>query len=199
MADATGDQFWLREVLENWREFLDYRDVSLLGWALGSFHAAALLVVALLALHLNDSLAGAIREGGTLVGGALYLVLLGSTVLTARLVVDQAGLDDPGALRGGLRETLRLVGWGTLGGAVNGVLFLLALSVVGFVALLVVQPGSAPIVLLVLAFGGVAAAVAGLLLGFVFVLVDLLLLWAALALLPEEAAPGATVDTRPDQ
>lgn len=193
---ADGWRRILRHAVDvrGWREVFRLRDVSLLDWTLGSFHAAVLLVVALLALHLTDSLAGALDAGGTIVGGALYLALLASTVVTARLIVAQTGLDETGAHRGGLRETLGTVGWGILGGAVNGLLFLLVLAVVIFVGLLVTEPSDVVVLPFVLAFGTPVALAGGLVLGGAFVLVDLLLLWVVDSLVPGERAPEGSVD-----
>lgn len=174
----------LRHVVDvrGWREVLRVRDVTLQEWALGSFHAALLLVSALLGLHLADDLAGSLAAAGTLVGGALYLVLLSSTVLTARLVVEPSGL----AERRDVRGTLRTVGWGLVGGGVNAVLFLLGLAVVVFVGILLTSPGSVFVVVFVLAFGLLVALVAGLVLGAAFGLVDLLLFRIAMRLVPED-------------
>lgn len=174
----------LRHVIgvEGWREVFRVRDVTLQQWALGSFHAALLLVGSLLALHLSDGLAGALEAGGTLVGGALYLVLLTSTVLTARLLATQVGFDE----RRGLRGTLRSVGWGALGGGVNGVLFLLGLLVVGFVGLLFVSPESLSVLLFVLVFGLLVAFSVGFVLGLAFALLDLLLFRAVVWLVPDD-------------
>lgn len=178
-----GERRLLRRVVDvrGWREMLRIRDVTLQQWALGSFHAALLLVAALLALHLSDGLAGALEAGETLVGGAFYLVLLSSTVLTARLVAEPAGLGE----RRDLRGTLRTVGWGVLGGGVNGILFLLGFVVVAFVGLLLVSPTGVFVLLFVLAFGSLVALVVGLLLGLAFVLVDLLLFRAVAWLVPD--------------
>lgn len=174
----------LRHVVDvrGWREVLRVRDVTLQEWALGSFHAALLLVGALLALHLADTLAGSLETGGTLLGGVLYLVLLSSTVLTARLVVEPSGL----AERRDGRGTLRTVGWGVVGGGVNAVLFLLGLAVVVFAGLLLTSPGSVFLVVFLLAFGFLVALVAGVVLGTVFGLVDLLLFRLALRLVPDD-------------
>lgn len=121
-------------------------------------------------LHVLDGLTGALPAGGTLVGGELYLLLVVSTVLTVWLVDGPADSTSAGTFGRPLA-----IGWGALGGSVNGVLFLL-----GLVAALPDREsrkrGPHP---LVLAIGSVIAAVVGLLLGFAFVFVNHLLIRTA--------------------
>lgn len=158
------------------------RDLTLFEWALGSFHAALLLVVALLVLHLNDGLAGSLDAGGTLVGSALYLALLTSTVVTSMNLAEPARFLE----RRGLRGTLLTLLWGVLGGGANGLFFLVALLVVGFVGFLLTEPSNLLLLVFVAAFGSVVAIVVGLVLGAAFVLVDVVLVRAALGLVPGE-------------
>lgn len=168
--------------VDGWQEVLQVQNVTLRQWALGSFHAALLLVIVLLVLHLSDGLAGALPADGTLVGSGIYLLLVASAVLTIQLVDGPAGLNE----RRDLRGTFQTVGWGALGGSVNGVLFLLGLVAAASIPFLVVSPGSAVLLPLALAFGSVVAAVVGFVLGFAFVLGDLLLVRTALWLVPDD-------------
>ncbi|MFB6171571.1 MAG: hypothetical protein ABEJ23_03490 [Haloarculaceae archaeon] len=156
------------------------RVIGLRRWALGSFHAALVLVVALLAGYRSGGLADALGAGGTVVGGGLYLLLLASTVATVRMLPDD--LD----ARRGIRGTLATVGWGAVGGGLNGILFLLELAAVAVVGLLLVRPERLAGLPFVLVVGLPAAAVAGVAVGLAVALVDLLLVRIVDRLVPGE-------------
>lgn len=164
-----------------WRSIAP-RGPTLLEWALGSFHAATLLVVPLLLIHLDDGLSGALAGGGTLVGAGLYLALLASTVVTVRAILAPSALEE----RRGLRGTVHTVGWGLAGGAVNGIVFLLVVLAGAFLALLLTRPAEVAGLPVVAVLGIPAAAVVGVALGLVFVVVDLVALRVARALAPPD-------------
>jgi hypothetical protein len=99
---------------------------SLAEWALGSFHAAGLLLAGLLAGHATDGLADLLGGGGgetTLLGAGAYAFLLVTTVVTVRIVVHPADLEPPEDGRGAAHTLGRAV----LGGAFNAVAFVLPL------------------------------------------------------------------------
>jgi hypothetical protein len=168
MAEATGSP--LQRIQTSLRDA--FGRPSLAEWALGSFHAAGLLLAGLLAGHYTDGLADLLGGGGdepTLLGAGAYALLLLTTVFTVRLVVRPSDLHAPAD--GG--DAARTLARSILGGAFNGIAFVLPL----FGLLVGLQVGADPAqvgsVLLILAIAVTVAIAVGGGIGFVFGVLDL--------------------------
>ena len=154
-----------------------------LWWALGTFHAALLITIAVLLLYLAEGLGSFLSGLSTVAGLALFGALWLSSVWSTRRALR--GAVGPGLVLAVPFESL--VGRGVIQGGWTGLTFLAFLAIILGVPALVQRPNSGVLVLpLVLSVFGVAAAalaiVIGWLLGLVFALLDLLLLGAARAL-----------------
>ncbi|MFC7046641.1 hypothetical protein ACFQH6_15625 [Halobacteriaceae archaeon GCM10025711] len=151
------------------------RPDPLLVWALATFHVAALVSVAAVALHANGVLGQVLGELDTLVGVGLFVVVWALTWWSNRRWLTDVSLadDGQGAVVAGAR-------WG----GVEGVLVLVAPLLV-LVVVLVAQGGSVPVLA---GLGVVALLVAGVVGGVVgaaFALVDVTLVRTAEYVLPE--------------
>lgn len=143
-------------------------------WALASFHAALLMLLALgLAAWLADAGFGAFASVGTLAGAAAYVLLWVLAWVAARGTLAGSRLtpDGPGDARGELLSAAMV--WGSVAAAAF-------VAIAGTAAaLLAGQPGG----LIVVAIASVAAALVGAIVGLLLGLLDALLLRAAVALL----------------
>jgi len=160
-------------------------DGLLLAFALGTFHAVVLTLGLLLPLYLTIDLGEALAELNTAVGLAVFGALWATSVYCTRRAMLDAGLR-----AGDYAPAANVLRYGTGWGAWNGVLFFWCLLAGGAVALLVValsesadQVGGV-IVFGIIAFGvgTILSSVIGSVLGFLFAVLDIELLWAARAL-----------------
>jgi hypothetical protein len=143
---------------------------ALTAWALASFHAALLVVAPLAVAHaIAPVTVGDLLDGlDTLVGVALFVVLWGSTWWSNRRYLAACDFGDAsGTLRAGTR-------WG----AVTG------LPLLGCVVVAVLVATNPTFTALVVVAGGLAAPLAGALVGTLFAALDLVVDRAAAALAP---------------
>ncbi len=166
----------------------------LIAWALGTFHAGALLVAVVLLLHLTGGLASLLSGLNTASGLALFGALWLTTVWSTHRALQ-------GALGTALQNAVptgRLVARAVWRGGINGMAFLPLAGVV--LAIPVVLSGSRSAIyslfagaLFLATFGLVGAFVVGCVVGLLFAGIDVLLLLMAHALLHN--GPGVrTVD-----
>lgn len=161
----------------------------LLEWALGTFHTAFFFAVLALLLFLTGSLGNLLALLNTLIGVALYLALwlitYFCTVQAARRILKPLA---PGAT--GLRgiSLLRVLRYGILWGALDGLFFFLILFAIGanlFAVLAVIDSGIAGLffvnssAFLVFSLGLPIALAIGAAVGIVLSLLDSLLLLPA--------------------
>ena len=156
----------------------------LIAWALGTFHAGALLVAITLVLHLTGGLASLLGGLNTASGLALFGALWLTTVLSTHRTLR--GVLGP-ALQNGVPVN-RLVGRAVWRGGINGVAFLPLAGLILAIPILLSGSGSALYSLLAGAFflatfGLLGAFVTGCVVGLLFAGIDVLLLMAARALL----------------
>jgi hypothetical protein len=156
----------------------------LVAWALGTFHAAALLVAATLILHLTGGLASTLSGLNTVSGLALFAALWLTTVWSTRRTLR-------GALDAGLRSSVPigpLIGRAVWRGGVNGVAFMpLAGVILAFPVVLSDPRTAVPFLLVASLFAatiGLAIAFGiGCIVGLLFAGIDILLLGVARTLL----------------
>lgn len=163
----------------------------LVRWAIGSFHAAAFVLVAVLVVHLTGDLGGTLAAGGTTPGllayGFLWLVswaLAGRALQAVDMYVD-----------GGLRSVPWLLGIGGCYGALTGLAVaspIVLLFVYGTVAGGLTQLGSSVLLIGIVAL---IAATIGALVGVVLAVVDFCVLWAVRSVRPEENGVSETTES----
>jgi hypothetical protein len=152
----------------------------LITWALGTFHAGALLVTITLLLHVTGGLAPLLSGLSTAVGLALFGALWGATVWsTHRTIIGTVG---PGLAT--TVPTGRLLGRAVWRGGINGIVFLALAAVILVISVLLSGSEVLPfLILLQAAVGLVFAFVLGCLIGLVFAGIDLILFTTARTLL----------------
>lgn len=152
----------------------------LITWALGTFHAGALLVAATLVLHVTGNLAALLGGLSTAVGLALFGALWGTTVWSAhRTLVGVIGTSLATTV-----PTGSLLTRATLRGGVNGILFLALAGVILAFPTVLSSPGAILFLIFFLATSGlIGAFVLGCLAGLLFAIIDLMLFASARALL----------------
>jgi hypothetical protein len=152
----------------------------LITWALGTFHAGALLVAATLVLHATGNLAALLSGLSTAVGLALFGALWGTTIWSTHRTLA-------GVIGTSLATTVptgRLLIRATLRGGVNGILFLALAGIIVAVPTILSSPGGILFLILFLATSGlIGAFVVGCLVGLLFASIDLMLFASARALL----------------
>ena len=154
-------------------------DGLMLAFGFGTFHAVVLTLVLLLPLYLTTDLGEALAELNTAAGLAVFAALWATSVYCTRRALLQAGSER----RDGMPAPL--LSNGIVWGGWNGVLFFWCLFVAGVLALLVIRIGEDGLgqVAGILVFGitawgvgTVLSAIVGGAVGFVFALLDMLLL-----------------------
>src|SRR5215216_5310593 len=114
---------------------------ALLGFALGTFHAALLLLVLILVTYWTGGLEDALGESSALVGLLLFAALWGVSWVSAHRVLGAVELEE-------LRFTSDGIAFGALWGGFSGVGFLLLLVVPAITIDLVIhgigRSGTAP-------------------------------------------------------
>jgi hypothetical protein len=151
--------------------------------ALGTFHAAALIVALVLVLYTTGALPSLLSSLNTIAGLALFSALWLTTVWSAHRT-----------LRGAFTETLRtslsipaMIERATWNGGLNGVAFLVFVGVI--LAISSALNGSLGILVFGTLFfatvGAVAAFLLGCLFGLLFVAIDIVLVTATRAILDE--------------
>ncbi len=128
----------------------------LLAWALGGFHAALLVAVGVLAIHL-DGRAGYLLQGLSTAAGLAAYVFLWATAWWA----VRAWLRDGGALLDGLK-------WGTA----NALVVFAGGYVVVFLPLAANGPSAIRLLVVALGVGALVAVTVGALVGALFALID---------------------------
>jgi hypothetical protein len=159
---------------------------SVLFWALASFHAAALVFVAVVSLWLSSGLTSLLGDGGsssTVAGIGAFAVLW-----FAAYIGTIAGLPEEVPRRLTFWDCLDLaVGRRVLGGAITGLVFLVSVSLIGCFGLVVAAMVegnaetaiAAPLAIVAGIVGSPFAAGIGGIIGFVFGLIDTVLLFLA--------------------
>lgn len=162
----------------------------LVRWAIGSFHAAAFVLVAVLALHLIDELGGTFAAGGTTPGllayGFLWLVswaLAGRALRAVDVYVD-----------GGLRSVPWVLGIGGYYGALTGLALsspIVLLFAYGTIVGGLAQLGSSALLLGIVVL---TAATIGALVGVALAVVDFCVLWGVRQLRPDGSGVSETAE-----
>jgi len=152
-------------------------------FALGTFHAAVLIVALVLVLYATGALTSLLSGLSTIAGLALFSALWLTTVWSTHRT-----------LRGALTATLRTLPVGTIieraawNGGVNGVAFLAFLGLI--LAISSALNGALGIVafgaLVFATLGAVAAFLLGLVFGLLFVAIDMALITATRAILDDK-------------
>lgn len=159
---------------------------SLLGWAVGSFHAALLVALGVTALHLSGA-AGDILGGiGTVPGAVAYLYLWGVATWTTGRALRAGEVSPVDGVPDRWTALRAALSWG----AVTGLLvFAPGYLVVAGLLLFSGGVGAVSAVLVVALLGGAVAALVGAVVGGLFAALDVALLGAA-ALVAGEAGTG---------
>ena len=151
--------------------------------ALGTFHAAALIVVLVLVLYATGELSSLLISLNTITGLALFGALWVTTVWSAHRT-----------LRGAFAETLRtslpvgtVIARATWNGGVNGVAFLAFLALILAIASVVNRAFGILVfgAFFLATIGAVAAFLLGCVIGLLFVVIDIALVTATRAILDD--------------
>lgn len=182
MGNSSGDRTGDRRVSLDLGERPRWGDVPrLLVGAVGSFHAALLMVSLVLALHVANG-AGELADLGTGLGAVLYLYLWVVLTWTTGRGLRMAGVRASGAVESVRRTFLA----GALWGGIAGVVFLAGI-LVPLVSTFILSGANLLAVLAIFGgIGGVVSFVVGTMIGLVFVTIDLGALWAARRLIDEQ-------------
>lgn len=153
---------------------------QLVSWALGTFHASLFVVVLVIFLYSQGTLASLLQGLNTALGLALFAALWATTLYTSSRALRGVALAGPEMSRS------RLLSRGVRFGTLNGLLFLAVLLVASLLSRLLLPPAGnvMPLmaVLLTIYVGSFAILIAfaiGGLTGLVVSLVDLVLLGLA--------------------
>ncbi len=172
--------------------------MRLLEWSLATFHTSFFFAVLILIAYLGGGLASLLASLNTLVGTAIFLVFWAITWFCTRRAIRSVVKSDQ-LLPIGSNEIRTAFLHGPLWGAVNGVVFLLVLAISTtiyaiFYALLNASRVESPealagsliavvfILPFALGFGTPIAFIVGAVFGFLFALIDGMLIGAAQAL-----------------
>ncbi|MFB6308976.1 MAG: hypothetical protein ABEH35_06570 [Haloarculaceae archaeon] len=175
-SETEGDDRTLPHLLPD--------DPSLLSWALGSFHAAVLVTVAVAALHWSGTLGDLLSGLNTAVGLVAYAILWGATWFGTRWALGDETLERLAA--GDVWFPVRR---GMLGGAAVGGGLVIGGGVLAGLAAVVVNPPAVVAVLIFLGVGGLVALAVGAAVGGLFAGLDAVLFGLARRVSADDRAP----------
>ena len=177
-------------------------------WSLTTFHVCLFFASVVFLLYLNGSLRNLLASLNTLLGSALFVAFWITTwFCTSRALrgIPWSAIENPP------RQPNRVIGllaFGGMWGGIDGLLFLLALSVTALLVSIfaLFQPGQpsalplSPILLIfVVAIGSIVAFAVGAIFGVLFGIVDGLLLYLTRYLFEFCIMPGSHGQRQPDR
>jgi len=159
-------------------------DNNLVAWALGTFHASILIVVAVLILHAAGGLGSLLSSLNTPTGLALFAALWATTTWSARRTLRDAFEPDLRVVMGAPDLIWRAI----RDGALNGVVFLACLAIILAISAVATGNGGSILIFIygapfIAVIGTAIAAVIGALIGLCYLAIDLTLIAATRALL----------------